>query len=396
VSGDIVFVQMSHPNDAPGRLDCMVQLCTERIQGRGEGHRTLMASNPKVRSILRMTAGGAEPIQPDELQRLSACITVDVTQPPAQAVMQVLADLDAHHLLGRLSLNDLITHNRLSDALEVAQGAERQLASSAGRTGSRGGGKAAVNVPGPAVPRKPAAPVWYWTMDFDWEAAATLRALWQVSAVNALHLEPAADFHVTLLYLGGAHSDKEVLQRYPTLRREGGTSAVKRLRQTLMSMEGQELDIEISSVAWDSSIAAAEVVGLSDVCANPQAHITLAHKPGVPPRVSNEMLARRDVNANLATGLGPWLAQLGIADVEPAVRCWCEASGVTTGDDVAHGASEVAKAVARNGTISEDRMVAVRQTLAFAAPGKIHEAGVSPFKAPLQLRGKVRGRLRGE
>merc|ERR1719362_2050442 len=189
----------------------------------------------------------------------------------------------------------------------------------------------------------------------------------------------------------GAHSDKEILRRYPTLHKEGGTNKVKHLRETLMSMEGQELDIEISSVAWDSGIAAAEVVGLGDVCANHQAHITLAHKPGVPPRASNEMLARRAANANLATVLGPWLAQLGIFDVESAVRCWCEASGAATADDIVHGASEVAKALASNGTISEDRAVAVRQTLSYAAPGKIHETGVSPFKAPLRLRGKVRG-----
>jgi len=396
VSGDIVFVQMSHPDDSPGRLDNMVKLCIERIQGRGEGHRTLLASNPKVRSILRMTAGGAEPMQPDELQRLSACITVDVTQPPAKAAMQVLADLDVHHLLGRLCLNDLVTHDRLSEALEVAQGAERQLASSGGHAGSVSLGKVVANTVMPAAPRKRAAPVWYWTVDFDSEAVATMRALWQVSAVHALQLEPAADVHVTLLYLGGAHSDKEILRRYPTLQKEGGTNKVKHLRETLMSMEGHDLDIEISSVAWDSSIAAAEVVGLGDVCANPQAHITLAHQPGVPPRASNEMLARRAANANLATGLGPWLAQLGIADVESEVRCWCNASGATTADEIAHASSEVAKAVARNGKVSEDRVGAVRQTLKHAAPSKITEAGVSPFKAPLRLRGKVRGRLRGE
>merc|ERR1712232_1634 len=113
VSGDVVFVQMVHPLDAPNRLDNMVKLCLQRIGQRGEGHRTLMASNPKLRSILTMTAGGVEPMLGDELHRYAARITVDVTQEPRQAVMQVLADVDHNNLLGRFSLDDLVTKSRL-------------------------------------------------------------------------------------------------------------------------------------------------------------------------------------------------------------------------------------------------------------------------------------------
>merc|ERR1719401_2556820 len=127
VSGDVVFVQMVHPKDKPDRLDNMVKLCLSRIQGRGEGHRTLMASNPKLKNILKMTSMGVEPMLEDELSRFAARLTVDVLQPPTQAVMQVLADLDKHHLLGRLHLDDLISPERVSEALAATKEAENKL-----------------------------------------------------------------------------------------------------------------------------------------------------------------------------------------------------------------------------------------------------------------------------
>ena len=37
VSGDIVFIQMVHPSDKPGRLNHQRDLCLARIRARGEG-----------------------------------------------------------------------------------------------------------------------------------------------------------------------------------------------------------------------------------------------------------------------------------------------------------------------------------------------------------------------
>jgi len=384
VSGDAVFIQLAHPDDAPGRLDCMVRLCIERIQGRGEGHRTLLASNPKVPSILRMTAGGAEAMQPDELRRFSACVAVDATQPPAQAAMQVLADLDRHHLLGRFCLHDLVTQDRLGEALAVTRVAEERLAGGAG-----------AGLPA-QVRRRPAAPVWYWTVDFDAEATAAARALWRACSPDAPGLEPAADVHVTLLFLGGRGSDEEVAARYPHLRAEG-PGGVRRLCEAMRASEGQEVEVEVAGVVWDGRVAAAEVVGLHGLCANLHPHITLAHGPGVPPRVSNELLARRAANADFPAGLGSWLAELGAADAEPGVRAWCQGSGAATADEVARSAAEVVAAMgAQSAALGEDRLASLRQTLAHAAPGAVGEAGVAPFRSPLRLHGRVRGRLRGE
>jgi len=74
VPGDVVFVQMSHPADTPLCLRHQVQLCLSRIQARGSGHRTLFGSDPKLRSILNMTAKGIEAVGEDEICWYTACM----------------------------------------------------------------------------------------------------------------------------------------------------------------------------------------------------------------------------------------------------------------------------------------------------------------------------------
>merc|ERR1712136_488067 len=45
-----------------------------------------------------------------------------------QAVIELLADLDAHGFLGRFHLDDLVSWERLNEALREAQAAEKELA----------------------------------------------------------------------------------------------------------------------------------------------------------------------------------------------------------------------------------------------------------------------------
>lgn len=382
VSGDLVFIQMVHPDDAPGRFDKLVQLCISRIQGRGEGHRTLFASNPKLRSILKMTAGGVEPMLADELHSFAARITVDVTHSPTQAAMQLLADLDASNLLGRLHLDDLVTKERLEEALTVTKTAEEQLV---------GGSHPNKLAGGSASRKRVKAPVWYWAIDFDTEAIATLRSLSSACVEGTSGLEPCTDIHVTLLYLGGC-SDKQIAARNPHLK---GVEEVKHLREWLVSQDGQEVDLEITAVVEDDRIAAAETK-FQCFCANRHPHVTLAHRPGIPPRMSNELLARKAANSDLQNELKPWLQQLGIAEYEAYIREWCKNSDVCTADKIANSAADVVSAVhEQDKTIDEDRLARLKQTLTHAAPGSVRVKGVAPFKSPLKLRGVVRGRLRG-
>eukprot|EP00928_Gymnodinium_smaydae_P041067 TRINITY_DN27805_c0_g1_i1.p1 TRINITY_DN27805_c0_g1~~TRINITY_DN27805_c0_g1_i1.p1 ORF type:complete len:672 (+),score=147.72 TRINITY_DN27805_c0_g1_i1:92-2107(+) len=382
VAGDVVFVQLAHPRDPPDRLDNMVQLCLSRIQSRGEGHRTLHPSNPKLKSILRMTAGGLEPLGPDEMRRLSGRISVDVTQSPSQSVVKVLADLDKHNLLGRLHLDELVSKERLDEALKATKRAEEQMAAP----------KQSVSKPvGSAKPRK--GKVWYWSIDFDSEALSMLRALSNEMMKNGgSGFEPPADLHVTLLYVAN-YSDADLLARHPHLK---DAAAVRQLREHLEKQEGQDVQLEISTIFWDDRIAAGEVRGLGSFCANLYPHVTLAHRPGVPPRKSNELLARKAANGDLEA-LQPWLAELGIAEYHDHIRGWCAETGAGSADEVASSGAKVAAYLQERGAAaSDERRDAVRQVLSHAAPGAVRQSGVSPFRAPLQLRGKLRGRRRGE
>eukprot|EP00930_Biecheleria_cincta_P023954 TRINITY_DN17218_c0_g2_i1.p1 TRINITY_DN17218_c0_g2~~TRINITY_DN17218_c0_g2_i1.p1 ORF type:complete len:519 (-),score=106.53 TRINITY_DN17218_c0_g2_i1:108-1550(-) len=375
VGGDIVFVQFVHPRDSPDRLDHMVQLCLSRIQKRGEGHRTLLASNPKVKSILKMTAGGAEPMSADELCHFSARVAVDVTQSPTQSVMHVLSELERNDLLGRCQLDELITHERLDKALSITKSAEKKLA-----------GSTSDDI---KVERK--ADVWYWVLEFNAEATATVRTLWNAQSPGTNSLQDADDIHVTLMYVGGA-SDHQLSQKHPQLQ---DAAEAKKLRDRLQHLEGHKVEVEIVAVVQDDRVAAAEVTGVHNLCANTYPHITLAHRSGTPPVLSNDLLARRAANTDIKTGLLPWLAQLGLAGFEEPIRTWCVASGVTTADEICKRAEDVASALQEAG-VGEDRLAAVRQTLAHGAPSALQETGVLRFKVPLKIQGKVCGRLRGQ
>merc|ERR1712054_708958 len=113
-----------------------------------------------------------------------------------------------------------------------------------------------------------------------------------------------------------------------------GGSDLKKLREKLQTHEGENVDVTVVSVSLDDRIAAAEVALSLDVCANDYPHVTLAHGTGVPPNVSNELLARRAANRDLAGGLEAWLAQLRLAELAAPIMQWCDSSGARSADDI--------------------------------------------------------------
>eukprot|EP00811_Abedinium_folium_P003175 NODE_1291_length_2533_cov_5.803408.p1 GENE.NODE_1291_length_2533_cov_5.803408~~NODE_1291_length_2533_cov_5.803408.p1 ORF type:complete len:653 (+),score=227.38 NODE_1291_length_2533_cov_5.803408:369-2327(+) len=383
VAGDVVFVQMHHPDDPPNRLDNMLKLCVQRIHGRGEGHRTLMGSDPKLQNILRMTAGGVEPMDQDELSRYAGSLSVDVTLPPAQSVMQVLTDLDANGLLGRFHLHELVTQDRVEEAIQMARAAEEELKKT--------------SAPAPAAGKKKAAkppPLWYWVLDFNEDETNRIRAFWESHSTNLGGdvLGPPKDYHITLLYLGGG-SDSEIAARHPHIR--DGAQGVTRLRDRLQSMHGQEIEIELTDVVCDGSVAAAQAILPDEMCGNRHPHVTLALGAGVAPRMSNELLARKAANTSLKENLGSWLSLLGLGQYETLIASWCENMGAADVDEIAANAADVAGAV-REGdqSVDEDQAARLRMILARAAQGSVKSAGTG--LEPLQLRARVTARLRGE
>lgn len=376
-SGDIVFVQLAHPDDQPGRLDRQLQLCLSRIRARGDGHRTLMGNDPQLQRILRMTAGGVEAMQQDELELFSAQFTVDMTLAPVQTVTRLLADLDNDGFLGRFHVEDLVTQDRLEEALLATQTAEQQL--------KKHEGHATVAAVGESRKKKP-APLWIWVVDYSEESKAAIRQVWATHGQAAPRLHLNADFHTTLLYLGGG-SDKEIASRHWQL---SGPEEVAKLREALQACEGTNVEVQITNVVWDERIAAAEVRGLEGLCANMHAHITLALREGVPPRVSNELLSRRDANEDLTAHLGHWLSQLGLAQYEAAALEWCADSGAASADEIAENAEDIAAAIEVS---DEDQRARTRMMFAQAAPGEVMEA---PLSIGPTLRGRIKAKRRGE
>jgi len=379
VSGDCALIEMRHPTDHPGCFNNLVRLCLSRVRARGHGHRTLMGSDPKLPSILRMTAAGAEPLEEEELARFSARFVVDVTAAPGNLLIHLLADLDAEGLLGRFQIDELISHGSIAQALHANTVAEEQLLGSnrpatAGRTGRK------------------AVPIWLWTLEFGVEAKAAIRDLWSSRGYClAPVLHNVEDFHVTLLYCGGG-SDKEIASRHSHL---GGAWDVMDLRQKLQKLEGQEVELLIAGLAWDRRVAAGQVMKapgsqLEDLCANLYPHVTLAVREGVPPRVSNEMLARLAANEDLDAGLGPWLEQLSLGQYKEAAGQWCYESGAASADELVENAGDLAEAME---PFDEDQRGRLRTVFTRAAPGDIVE---DKLETPLQLRCHVRGRRRGE
>lgn len=146
---------------------------------------------------------------------------------------------------------------------------------------------------------------------------------------------------MTLLYLGGG-SDTEIASRHPHLQ---GPNDVARFRMNLANSEGIARTIQVTSVIWDGRIAAAEVIGLHDLCANLFPHVTLALAPRVPPRASNELLARKAATFSMQAGLGPWLTHHGLAAYQTSLLEWCKEVGAVTPDEVAENAEDAAAAI---------------------------------------------------
>jgi len=388
VSGDVVFVQIMHPMDPPGNLTKQMELCLARIRGRGDGHRTLMGNDPKLASILRMTAGGVEPMDDTELSRFNACFSVDMTSPSKPAVMQLLADLDSEGFLGRFHIEELLTEERLSQAFEATKHAESQL-SQANAGGEADAAKGASKGKKSSKSKKKAPPhVLLYEVQLDSDAITATRELWQAQAAEAPpKLQPSAGLHITLLYLGGK-SDEQIAAKSPHLQ---GKDGVAQLRERLANSEGKEVTFEIAAIAWDDRIAAAEVSALPDeICGNAISHITLALKAAVPPSMSNELLARRAANDDLQLHLTHWLASLDLARYSAAAREWCGASGAASADEIIENADAFAEAMEpKNG----DQRARIKTTLRQAAPGSINKVS---FETRLKLRGSVHARRCGE
>jgi len=374
VPGDTVFIQIAHPEDPDGSLHRTMKTCLSRIRSRGEGHRTLMGSDPKLEKILRMTASGVEALDKSELSCFGGRFTVDMTLSPQQSVMQLLADLDNQGFLGRFHMEELLM--RIEEAFKVTQDAEKELAKSKQPANGQ-----------PANEKKPPPPVWIYVLEFDSGAQEAIRSAWQKHASQAPDLNLQKAFHVTLLYLGG-RSDKQLAARQSTLH-----SAVEagKLRQELTKLEGREMEVQLSSIVWDYKIAAAEITGegLTSICANVHSHATLALKKGTAPVMSNELLARRDANLDLDGFLKEWLTQLGLEHYAPLAAAWCHKSGIKTADAVAARATELASALEQD----EDQRARIKKVLAQAAQGEVHS---SIFQNPIKLKARVHGRLLGE
>merc|ERR1712039_186039 len=69
--------------------------------------------------------GDTDPLDCSELARLSGLFFVDITLPPAQAVVQLLEDFDHEDFLGRFQIEELLRPERLDKALQTSLEAER-------------------------------------------------------------------------------------------------------------------------------------------------------------------------------------------------------------------------------------------------------------------------------
>jgi hypothetical protein len=373
VAGDISLIQIRHPIDKPDRFDEAIELCLSRIQGRGESHRTLKATDPNldIAKILRRTANGVESMGEDELSRYAAHKTVDMTLSPLAMVQTILQDLEEAGFLSNFPVKELVEERRIQQAYQVSLDAEAKLASAA-----KAKSKA----------KKP-PPLWIWQLEFDASANDTLRQLWESShAGRAPGLKLQPDFHVTLLYIGGG-SDAKLASRYATL---SDADQARKLRDELEKHEGMELDVQIEDIVWDDRLAAASVsLPSSGLCANTYSHITLALSPGTKPAVSNELLARRAANENIRTGLGSWFDELGLKQYQAPALEWCVSTGAASTEEIAKNAEDVAAAVESKDVEQRERVQAI---FARSAPGELH---VVPTDTPLCLRGRVVGRSRG-
>lgn len=117
--------------------------------------------------------------------------------------------------------------------------------------------------------------------------------------------------------------------------------------------------------------------------------MTLATAPKVPPRVSNELLARKAVVGNLKDKLGAWLQEIGLARYEAALLQWCTEMGAATPEEISENAADAARAI-ENSSVEEREQV--EQVLARAGNGKLC---VDALPEPLLLVGRIAGWRRG-
>lgn len=392
-AGDIVFVQLRHPQDGPNSWVHCTQLCEARIRSRGEGHRTLKGTNPKLRGILQGTAKDVQAMAEDERQRFAKVITADMTLSPVSLAMQLLSELGMQELLQMcgFDLKELLREENLRLALEAAQQAEKSLAGP-----QQGQNASAQKQPPPRSNKKKEkqgraasqeAPVWFWSVQLDSSSQEKLSSAWKAVSIDKSvdFLEPKNEHHVTMIYLGGG-KDAEIAERNPHL---GSVERVADLRESLARREGEEASLEVSLLAWDSRVAAAQVLlrgGLDQLCANAFPHITLALGAKVPAVASNELLARRAACLDLQAGLSEWLRQAGCQKYEEKLRAWCQEMGAASLEEVAEFASDAAEFVADEA--SREHVASVFRR---AAPGEIREQVLSDT---LQLTGRIHGHRR--
>ncbi|CAE7298731.1 unnamed protein product [Symbiodinium pilosum] len=378
--GDIIFVQIKHPDDSGGWKNTL-QWCESRIARRGSGHRTLMADNPQLKSILQRTAQAAEPLDKEETKNFMAILRVNMVQTSIVQVMKLLGDLDEVGVLEpRFELAALLQEHRLLQAQDAANKAERELAGQA---------KEAKGAKGNEEKAKGPPPVWYWAVQLEQASSELLLKRWEqeedCAQATASGISMAKEHHVTLLYLGGG-KDEEVAVRNPKL---NGPAQVAWLRDEFRRREGEKVNMDIGSIVWEEGrIAAASVAlrgGVEQLCANIHPHITLGTAPRVTPVKSNEVLARRSATLDLQTGLQAWLQQLSLSQYTDRLAAWCRDMGAASPEELAEFAAEAAAAIETEDLESQER---VAEVLKRAVERPLKELVLAN---PLQLSGVIHG-----
>lgn len=380
--GCVVLLQMRHPADEPGHWKNAIQLCLSRIHSRGEGHRTLKGDNPELQKILYRTANDVQPLTENEKRSFRACVSLDMTLSPVDLIKAALESLAGVGLLEGLDLKDLTSDERISEAMMASKAVELNLAGAKEATDKK---LQSSKPKSKSEPPTKSSSVWLYELKLDDASVKLIDEFWSPRLAAAPHLKPVPDYHVTLLYLGGG-SDEEIASRSPFL---GGPEAVARLRDYLVKSEGVSITFEALMLVEDCRIACLQVSSLGAMCANHHAHITLACADRVPPRISNELLARKAAAEDIQAGLGPWLAQVGLTSYELLLLKWCADMGAANLDEIAENAADAA-AAAESDT---KKQLVLKEVLSKSAPPGFRCEALVP---PLCLSGHIWARKRGQ
>lgn len=136
-----------------------------------------------------------------------------------------------------------------------------------------------------------AAPL-YWKIDLP----GVSKVLAQRGILPEHHV-PVEHPHATLLYLGGAHDDKEAAVW-------SGISVDElcAMRKALEAVRGKAVEIKMTEVVVDKNVACAKLSLPPEVpCANAVPHVTFGTRFGVPARYSNTVL--ENLKAGLSDGV---------------------------------------------------------------------------------------------